>query len=86
MSGPVGRGVTDNPNLVSYFHLISICNVYFKIISKIVASRLKLFLPKLIGREQARFLLVIVCYPFDNIITFQEVGHSIERETNGLFS
>lgn len=68
----------DNPRLVYDFRPIYLCNVCFKIISKILANHLKHVLPHLIGREQAGFI-VDRC-PFDNIITLQEIVHSVERE------
>lgn len=69
-----------NPKFVSDFLPISLCNVYHKIISKILANRLKLILPRLIGKEQCGFVLGRC--PFDNIITIQEVVHSIDRDLN----
>lgn len=56
----------ENPILVSDYCLISLCNVCFKIDSKILTSRLKIVLPHLIGKEQAIF--VFYRSTFDNII------------------
>lgn len=56
----------DNPQLIFVFRSISLCNVYFKVISKILAIRLKVYLHQLIGKEQASF--VSGRYPFENII------------------
>lgn len=56
----------ENPILVSNYCLISLCNVCFKIDSKILTSRLKIVLPHLIGKEQAIF--VFYRSTFDNII------------------
>lgn len=46
----------DNPCSVSDYMPISLCNVSFKIISKILDNHLKLVLPKLIGYEQVGFM------------------------------
>lgn len=69
----------EKPKLVSDFKPISLCNVNFKIISKILANRLRLVLPLLIGREQAGF--VSDRCSFDNIIAVQEIVHSMENDT-----
>ncbi|XP_039130949.1 uncharacterized protein LOC120267377 [Dioscorea cayenensis subsp. rotundata] len=68
----------DNPSSISDYRPISLCNVCLKVISKILANRLKLVLPSLIEREQAGF--VSGRYPFDNIIALQEVVHTLEND------
>lgn len=59
----------DKPRFVSDYRPISLCNVCFKIISKLLANRLKIVLPHLIGREQVG--LVANWCSFDNIIVIQ---------------
>lgn len=69
----------SNPKLVFDFHPISLCNVSYKVISKILANRLKVVLPRLISKDQCGF--VEGRTPFDNIITLQEVVHSINADS-----
>ncbi|XP_039116586.1 uncharacterized protein LOC120252479 [Dioscorea cayenensis subsp. rotundata] len=70
----------SNPQSPADFRPISLCNVCYKLISKILANRLKYILPNLIGKEQCGF--VHGRTPFDNIITLQEVAHSIDNDNN----
>jgi hypothetical protein len=56
------------------FRPISLCNTGYKIISKIIANRLKKILPRLIPENQGGF--IHGRHIFDNIILVQEAIHS----------
>ncbi|XP_033134838.1 uncharacterized protein LOC117127923 [Brassica rapa] len=57
------------------FRPISLCNVSYKIISKIMCKRLKKFLPKLISETQSAFVARRLIS--DNILVAQEIFHAM---------
>lgn len=67
----------DNPKLVTNYHPITLCNVSYKIIAKILANKMKTILPKLIGKEQSSFIYGRSLS--DNIIFLQEVVHTLDQ-------
>lgn len=60
------------------FHLFSLYNVCYKVISKILANCLRKVINKLIEPEQTCFLTG--CGSSDNVIDTQEFTHCIEFE------
>lgn len=61
------------PNRVADYRP-SLCNVCYKIVSKILSNRLKNMIHKLVGMEQCGFLAGRST--FYNIIAIQEISHS----------
>lgn len=59
----------------SHFRPISLCNVIYKIITKVIATRMKLVLNKLIEEGQSSF--VPNRNITDSIILAQEVAHTM---------
>lgn len=65
------------PTSMSHFRPISLCNVAVKVISKVLANRLKPLIPTLTSDCQSSF--VPQCQAVDNIIVAQEVVHSLRK-------
>eukprot|EP00253_Pinus_taeda_P001472 PITA_01472 len=65
------------------FRPITLCNVIYKIISKVIASRLKMILPDIISEEKSGY--VEGRQIFDNILLAQEMIHSLHsRKEAGM--
>lgn len=68
----------DNPEMVSQFRPISLCNVCYKVITKAMTNRIKGVICELIGPEQSSF--VPERQIMDNIVVYQEVLHSMRKK------
>lgn len=66
----------SHPESVNQFRLINLCNYSFKVLSKILANRLKTFLPELISPGQNAF--VHGRQVQDNIMFAHEVFHFLK--------
>ena len=44
------------PQKITNFHPISLCNIAYKIVSKVLTNRLKKILPKVINESQSAFV------------------------------
>uniref|UniRef100_A0A803NHF6 Reverse transcriptase domain-containing protein n=1 Tax=Cannabis sativa TaxID=3483 RepID=A0A803NHF6_CANSA len=68
----------QNPKRTNHFWPISLCNVMYKVISKIIVNRIKPILPKLIYPTQAAFVPGRNIQ--DNNVLVQEIIHSFNRK------
>lgn len=66
---------TDNPDNIKMFRPISLCNVAYKIVTKIIVARIRPLLTKIISPFQSSFIPGRTTN--DNIIITQEVLHTL---------
>lgn len=71
----------QNASSLGDFQPISFCNVIYKIVAKIVANRLKKFMPEIISSNQSTF--VSRCLIYDNVIIAYEALQSISTRMMG---
>eukprot|EP00253_Pinus_taeda_P022158 PITA_22158 len=73
----------EEANTPEKFRPIALCNVIYKIISKVIANRLKIILPGIISQEQSGY--VEGRQILDNILLAQEMIHSLHsRKEAGM--
>lgn len=65
------------PESITQFRPISLSNVLLKVITKVLENRLKLVIPKLIGKYQSSF--IFGRSTTDNIIVAREIVHSLSK-------
>ena len=70
-----------DPKKVAKFRPISLCNVIYKLIAKVIANRLKKFLIHTMPDSQSAFLSGRLI--FDNILVAFETLHYLKRKTTG---
>ena len=65
----------EKPEVISQFRIIRLFNVMYKLVTDIIASRLKMVMNKLTGSNQCSF--VLGRQSADNILVAQEVIHTM---------
>ena len=69
------------PKVLSDMRLITLCNVLYKIVSKMLANRMKSVLDSVVSKSQSAF--VPGCAITNNIIVSTKIMHFLKRKRQG---
>jgi Reverse transcriptase (RNA-dependent DNA polymerase) len=65
-----------SPSKPTYFRSLSVCSVYYRLLMKIIANRIKPWLSNLVTHHQSAFLKGMSIQ--ENVLLMQEVMHSFQ--------